>query len=542
MIKQEKGITLVSLIVTIILMLIIASVSVNTSVRRFEVNKAKKMYADIELLSDKISNYYLQYNGIPIIRDEQNVPILYSYTELDFNKASGDNSNYYIIDLGAMENILLNFGREGYENPNSSDDVYIINEASHVIYYVKGIKVDGKTYHYNLNLKAIGNSNDNIPPTKPEIKVVEGNVEKDGETQYYTGSVTLEFIPGKDNWSGVNKTTYSINGGQETDITNLDNNILKIENQGEFVISLKTYDNQGNTSEISSTFIVKKTLTKDNIGEYINYDCTKNSNGESLIGNNKLTYTVPASQTGLDSEQKFTITQNPKWRILGLEEGKILITTENTSTSLLTLGGKYGYSNSAKELNNICAIYGNGKYVLEARSVNVNDINKITKYDPTKDSKFSSTYGLYYKYEKSDGSIYSTNPSGNRQNTGKTEFNYYNWDEEKWKTMDAETVSLKSTYYYYSLEGYTDKTLDILKYNADGTNANYWLASNAIYPTDTVARYYVRYVKDKEVNRDRLSESAGYVYTIARGVRPIIALPDGIKLTWNDNAKVWEIK
>lgn len=542
MIKQEKGITLVSLIVTIILMLIIASVSVNTSVRRFEVNRAKKMYADIELLSDKISNYYLQYNGMPIIRDEQNVPILYSYTELDFNKASGDNSNYYIIDLGAMENILLNFGREGYENPNSSNDVYIINEASHVIYYVKGIKVDGKTYHYNLNLKAIGNSNDNIPPTKPEIKVVEGNVEKDGDTQYYTGSVTLEFIPGKDNWSGVNKTTYSINEGQETDITNLDNNILKIENQGEFIITLKTYDNQGNTSEISSAFIVKKTLTEDNIGEYINYDCTKNSNGESLIGNNKLTYTVPASQTGLDSEQKFTITQNPKWRILGLEEGKILITTENTSTSLLTLSGKYGYSNAVKELNNICAIYGNGKYVLEARSVNVNDINKITKYDPTKDSKFSSTYGLYYKYEKSNGSIYSINPSGNRQNTGKTEFNYYNWDEEKWKTMDTETVSFKSTYYYYSLEGYTDKTLDILKYNADGTNANYWLASNAIYPIDTVARYYVRYVKDKEVNRDRLSESAGYVYTIARGVRPIIALPDGIKLTWNDNTKVWEIK
>lgn len=238
--KNNKGITLISLIITVAVMLIIVGTTVYTSLDRFEINRLKKMYNDIELLSDKVENYYLKYNGLPI--KEQ-----YTYTTLNFDKNVNDNGNYYIIDLEAMEGISLNYGKEGYNRTNESDDVYIINEKSHTIYYVKGIEVDGTTYHY---IKKEGEILDTIPPTKPEIKVVEGDFRKKGtfegyEYEYYFGNLLLELIPGKDNLNEEQTTTYTIRKDgvvlESREISQ--NTMLPIEN-GVNQITLTTYNNK----------------------------------------------------------------------------------------------------------------------------------------------------------------------------------------------------------------------------------------------------------------------------------------------------------
>ena len=251
--KTNRGITLVTLIITIIVILIIAGTTVYTSLDRFEINRLKKMYNDIELLSDKVNNYYLQYKGLPLVKDTNNNAIQYTYTTLDFEKNVNDSGNYYIIDLTAMEGISLNYGEQGFNNPNTSEDVYIINEVSHVIYYVQGIEADGEMYH---TIPEDENSiNDTIPPSKPEIKIISGTVNSEGK---YMSDVEIEMIPGKDNWSGVNKTTYSINDGTEIDITTLTNNILKITENGTYTIKLKTYDNNGLSSQEEISFVIKK--------------------------------------------------------------------------------------------------------------------------------------------------------------------------------------------------------------------------------------------------------------------------------------------
>ena len=241
--KSEKGITLASLVILIILMVIISSVTITISLDRFKINNYKKMINDLELIADKVSNYYLEYDVLPILRDTSNVAVKYTYSTLDFNKNVNDNENYYILDLEAMSGLLLNYGKAGFENPNTTDDVYIINEGSHTIYYVKGIELDGEFYHYIS--KTTNELSDNIPPTKPEIKVISGTQNEEG---IYTTQVELEFISGKDNWSGVDKTTYTVNGGTETDIATLENNIYPITESGTYEITLKTYDKTGNAS------------------------------------------------------------------------------------------------------------------------------------------------------------------------------------------------------------------------------------------------------------------------------------------------------
>lgn len=247
MIKNSKGITLVSLVITIALMLIISSITISVSMDRFEINDYNKMINDLKLLEDKVSNYYLKYNAIPIVRDKDNNnnPILYDNTKITFDTNKNDNGVYYILDLSAMEGISLNYGEE-FENKNySSDDVYIINEKSHQIYYVKGVELKGNIYHTIVDNNVIS---DNIPPTKPEIRIISGEKNEDG---IYTTEVKIEIVPGKDNWSGVSKTEYSIDGGTIWyDLLNLKDNILSLTADGTYIIKVKTFDVADNTSEV----------------------------------------------------------------------------------------------------------------------------------------------------------------------------------------------------------------------------------------------------------------------------------------------------
>jgi len=253
MIKKQNGITLVSLIIVIVLMLIISSTVVNVSLDRFEINNFNKMKNDIELLKDKVSNYYLKYNGLPVIRDENNEPIEYTYTDFDL-----ESGKYYILDLSAMEGVSLNYGKLGFENPNTTKDVYVINQLTYNIYYVKGIELQGSLYHY-INNDTV---TDTIPPSKPSINVISGVIDDNGT---YLTEVKIELVAGKDGWAEIDKTTYSINNSTETDVEALTNNIYNITEDGTYEIKARTYDKNGNISEYSTKTITvnKKTIVLD---------------------------------------------------------------------------------------------------------------------------------------------------------------------------------------------------------------------------------------------------------------------------------------
>lgn len=259
--KKENGITLVSLIITIVLMLIIAGVTVNTSVDRFKINNVSKMHNDIEILNDKVNNYYVTYGGLPVVRDNSGNAVQYTYSTIDFNTNVNDNANYYIIDLSALGNLTLNYGKDGYRQPNSSDDVYIINEKTHSIYYVKGIENRRGTFNhsYGINNDTL---QDTVPPTTPQVKVVEGKLDQDQTNTaadlYYKTAVTVEFIPGKDSVSGIDRTTYSVNGTSEANITALTNNRYSMSSNGTYVITAKTYDNSGNVSQTTVTIHINQ--------------------------------------------------------------------------------------------------------------------------------------------------------------------------------------------------------------------------------------------------------------------------------------------
>lgn len=143
--KDNKGITLVTLCIAIIIMLIITSTliyQVGTGSKNRNLNN---MYQDITAIKEKVDLYYAKYRTIPIVETRYgNVANIQSINP-------NDNEVYYAVDLEALENLTLNYGKDykSYQQNPSDDfkDIYVINERSHSIYYIKGIEYDEEVYY-----------------------------------------------------------------------------------------------------------------------------------------------------------------------------------------------------------------------------------------------------------------------------------------------------------------------------------------------------------------------------------------------------------
>lgn len=142
-IKNEKGITLTTLILTVVLILIIGGMMGYYSTSGLNIKRINNMYSDIEQIQTEVDTYYLKNNELPILN-----------VNVSFSKYSNpnDNSEYYVIDLSKLGNLKLNYGKE-FENIKSRNnlenytDVYIINKQSQTIYYLKGIEFEDNTYY-----------------------------------------------------------------------------------------------------------------------------------------------------------------------------------------------------------------------------------------------------------------------------------------------------------------------------------------------------------------------------------------------------------
>lgn len=148
-IKSEKGITIVSLIITIVILLILSSVIIVNINSSTNINKVNYMYADLKLLEEKILVYYKQYGDIP--KKSTDLSGYNIIERLGTERNINDNDNYYEIDLSKLDNITLNYGSGG------NFDIYIINEKTLTIYYLAGVENEDIVYHaYPYEYSQIG--------------------------------------------------------------------------------------------------------------------------------------------------------------------------------------------------------------------------------------------------------------------------------------------------------------------------------------------------------------------------------------------------
>ena len=144
-IKQEKGVTLVALAMIVIILIMITTMLVFNAKDSIYIKNLYELKNDISNLRDKVSEYYNEYGKIPAsVEYAGDVESLGSVLN---NKEKSVNSIFYVLDLQAMKGISLNYGKDYEYVKNTIDpvtdyeDIYIINNITHNIFYVGGIKV-----------------------------------------------------------------------------------------------------------------------------------------------------------------------------------------------------------------------------------------------------------------------------------------------------------------------------------------------------------------------------------------------------------------
>ena len=283
------------------------------------------------------------------------------------------------------------------------------------------------------------------------------------------------------------------------------------------------------------------TFTKGDVtvklGDIVNYD---EGTGYST--------TVEASKSGHTDVQTFK-TDDLNWRVLGINtKGELELISDNPTSKELFLAGELGYLNAEDILNNMCnELYGKGEHATGARSLNVEDINKLGNYDPTTYSGYGDiwtyrfpTSGDYmqYKRTKSDGTLVTdwtdiralyyqtfrapgeteTISSDNRNDTGRNfEYTYYSYtvaDKVKQTTSDGKKMS------------------DIITNGTETISVGQWLASRCVRCSPDNAFFYVRIVSSSVRNYD-LYGSYGYSSNNYYRVRPVVTLKSDIQLSGN---------
>ncbi len=136
--KNNRGITIIPIIVMIIVIVFLTSIVVTRIDIGTDIRNYNYMRADIELLESKIMAYYNENGDIPV---GEKIDDVQSLIGEEIN--SRDNNEYYIIDISKLYNITLNFGGGDLSNK----DIYIVNEQSHKVYYLKGVVYENEIYY-----------------------------------------------------------------------------------------------------------------------------------------------------------------------------------------------------------------------------------------------------------------------------------------------------------------------------------------------------------------------------------------------------------
>ena len=203
--------------------------------------------------------------------------------------------------------------------------------------------------------------------------------------------------------------------------------------------------------------------------------------------------------------------------------------------------GSAGYINAETELGNISKIYGNGDLAdsEKTRSITIEDINKLTGFNPDED--YTDGEGEIYEYENNitvqgngDGTYKYSGSNGasgtflgNHRNSGFQYIDESNQVKTIATTDTSTTANLTETYYYYIADT-NMVSEDICNKFFNTGDKYYWLASRAVNVDSGNAHFCVRYVRGGYVDAGNLFDSYGVSNSYGYGVRPVVYLKSGI--------------
>lgn len=367
-IKQEKGVTLSILVITIIVLLILTSTLIYNAKGSIHIQNTTKLYNDLELLREKVSEYYNEYGEIPGKIEYTNIGNLSNVLS-----KNNDIGKFYVIDLEAMKGISLNYGKD-YENiknnpnnANSYTDIYIINENSHNIFYVNGVTItndDTSTTYYT----------DYPEPdeTTVDLRYIEGILIPDnycyiGKTKDNSGNESIVISKYKTepiNSSNTNQYTWT---KQVAKLEKVPDSVNLSSNQKEYEFLESANYNQGYFKN-SEGKVIYNIINEDNWSEEYTKETNytdKNGDTAKIPEGSKvsLAQTMNTVKKGLVIKDK----NDNEW--VWVEVPKTVFTTatkeddyNNIKADLITYVADYRDNNYTDEWYNGCGIENQSTY------------------------------------------------------------------------------------------------------------------------------------------------------------------------------------
>ena len=495
--KEMKGITLVALVVTIVVLLILAGVSINTVLGDDGIIKKAKEAAET---TKRVS-----------AEEEMNRLVL------EYQLAKSDEN---------FEDFLqekINEGRINGATDNGDGTVTISK------------RVDGKDYTITVKKP--------VAPT-PSVKVGTIRVVSDSTG---AGSSLGEASTAK------GKTLYimidsSISGGTTTVSPKVP---YAVTENGTYKFTVTgTVNGTTYTKEVSVTVNqFKNSILEDiniKIGDSVNY--TYDSAGS---------YSLSSTYSGYSSNQTIAQTTGVTWKVLNVdkENDTVDIISTNPTSSTVTFANILGYNNGPYLMNEICkAQYSNKTLGVEARSINLLDMEKhltaagiaarnaytdAVKYGTTKTYTSNTKYPSLYANQKGAGpNVSSITPSDTTKGNDPYEESKPIATTEPTTDNTSGTgnpLTVTQTYYYIPINDTNYGTASSIL--ANGTP--FWVAARCVDTDSDYAGFGLRFAGTYTYGYD-MFYSNGNTYGYDFALRPVVSLPSSL-LTGEQTNEAWNL-
>ena len=502
--KEMKGITLVALVVTIVVLLILAGVSINTVLGEDGIIKKAKEAAEATKRASA--------------EEEMNRLVL------EYQLASNDETLESFLQEKVTE------GRIDGVTDNGDGTITITK------------KVEGKDYTITVKKPAA---------STPSVKVGAIRVVSDstgagtslGEASTRKGTTLYIMIES------------IISGGTTTVSPQVPYAVTK---NGTYKFAVTgTVNGTADTKEVSVTVNqFKNSILEDiniKIGDSVNY--TYDSAGS---------YSLSSTYSGYSSSQTIAQTTGLTWKVLNVdkENDTVDIISTNPTSSTVYFKGILGYNNGPYFMNEICkAQYSNKTLGVEARNINLLDMEKhltptgiksrneynkgdstYAKYGTTKTYTSNTKYPSLYANQKGAGPNVSTisQPDITKGNDPYEESKPIVQKNTTEPTNDStygtgSPLTVTQTYYNISINDTNYGTASSILANS----TYFWVAARYVGTSSSTAIFGLRFART-DTYGGYMFFSGGDTDGINYALRPIVSLPSRL-LTGEPTNGAWNL-
>ena len=497
--KSNTGITLITLVITIVVLTILAGVSINTVVGDDGIIQKAKEKAEATRRASA--------------EEEMNRLVL------EYQLASNDETLESFLQEKVTE------GRIDGVTDNGDGTITITK------------KVEGKDYTITVKKP--------VAPT-PSVKVGAIRVVSDstgagsslGEASTRKGTTSYIMIE-----STISGGTTTVSPQVPYAVT--ENGTYKFTVTG--TVNGTTY-----TKEVSVTVNqFKNSILEDiniKIGDSVNY--TYDSAGS---------YSLSSTYSGYSSNQTIAQTTGLKWRILNIDEanGTVDLISENPTGTNVYFEGALGYNNGPYLMNEICkSQYSNKTLGVEARNINLLDMEKhlteagiaarnaytnAVKYGTTKTYTSNTKYPSLYANQKGAGPNVSTisQPDITKGNDPFDESKKIATTEPTTDGSKGQaTKGLTITQTKYEIE--INSTNYGEAYKVLNNSTPYWVSARYVYTNSNVAVFGM-YDADMNLGGYNMFYSNKDGYDYDDRLRPVVSLPSSL-LTGEQTNGAWNLR